>query len=120
MDSRLILVVDDEDGIRELIAEVLSSEGYTVQSACNGRDALRVMESTIPALILLDLHMTVLDGFGFVRALVARGITVPTILVSAAANLAQHARDLGAVAFIGKPFEIGHLLRTVERHHQAA
>ncbi len=120
MDSRWILVVDDEEVIRELVAEVLALEGYTVASARNGRDDLRVMEDTIPALILLDLHMTVLDGFGFVKALVARGVIVPTILVSAATNLAKHAKDLGAVAFVGKPFNIGHLLTTVERHYQAA
>ncbi len=120
MDRRSILVVDDEDGIRELIAEVLICEGYTVASARNGRDALRVMEDTIPALILLDVNMTVLDGFGFVKALVARGIIVPTILVSAANNLAKHAKDLGAAAFVGKPFEIAHLLMTVERHYQIA
>ncbi len=120
MDNRWILVVDDEDAIRELVAEMLTFEGYTVESARNGRDALRMMGSTLPSLILLDLNMTVLDRFGFVKALVRRGITVPTILVSAAANLANHAKDLGAVAFVGKPFEIAHLLMTVERHCQTA
>lgn len=118
MEGRPILVVDDEGAIRDLVTDVLTSEGYTVASACDGRDALNVVERVHPSLILLDLNMPVLDGLAFVRALVARGIIVPTIFFSAAGNLAKHARDFGAVGFIAKPFEIAYLLRTVERHYQ--
>ncbi len=118
MDDKMILVVDDEEAIRELVVEMLIGEGYTVVSACNGEDALHIIEHATPSLILLDLNMTILDGWGFVKALVVRGVVVPTILVSAAGNLAKHAADLGAVAWIRKPFDIVHLLATVGRHYR--
>lgn len=116
MESRLILVVDDDEAIRALIADLLTGEGYRVESAGNGADALLVMARVVPTLILLDLNMAVLDGFGFVAALVALGLLVPTVLVSTATDLPLHAAELEAVAFIRKPFDIAHLLATVARH----
>jgi DNA-binding response OmpR family regulator len=103
MGHRLILVVDDEDVIRDFVAAVLISEGYLVAEASNGRKALRTVEESIPALILLDLTMSILDGFGFVTSLIARGIVVPIIVMSAATHLAKHAQDLGAVGPCASP-----------------
>jgi DNA-binding response OmpR family regulator len=115
MDDRLILVVDDDEAIRALVADVLTDEGYQVETAGNGTDALRVINRVVPAL-LLDLQMPPLDGFALMRVLGARGVTIPTILMSATTNLPRHATNLGAAAFIGRPFEIEHLLATVALH----
>lgn len=118
MENRVILVVDDEEAIRELVTEVLISEGYAVQAASDGREALTVLERILPSLILHDLNMPVFDGFAFVGELVARGIRVPTIVISAATNLPKYAADMGVAAFVAKPFDIPHLLTTVERTYR--
>lgn len=118
MGDRPILVVDDDDDIREALTELLSDEGYPVESAADGCEALKVMERTEPSLILLDLSMPVLNGFGLVRILTERGMKVPTIVLSAGTDLARHAADLRAEGYIGKPFEVLDLLTTVERHYQ--
>jgi CheY-like chemotaxis protein len=60
------MVVDDDEAIRRTIAEVLSEEGYAVKEAANGREALDLLRAgTRPCLLLLDLMMPVLDGWGF-------------------------------------------------------
>lgn len=120
MEDGPILIVDDEEAIRDVIADLLSGEGYRVQTASNGAAALCALDRILPSLILLDLHMPVLDGFGFVAALAARGLAVPIVLVSAGTSLAKHAAALGAVGCIAKPFEIVDLLMTVERCRRAA
>lgn len=115
-----ILVVDDEQSIRELLVEALIDEGYDVECASDGREALDAIVRTSPRLMLLDLHMPLLDARGLAASLGARGIVVPIILISAELSLAKHASDVGAVAFIAKPFEVASLLTTVERHYRAA
>jgi two-component system, chemotaxis family, chemotaxis protein CheY len=64
-----VLVVDDDPKIRELVSDLLSMEGYTVYTATNGADGLRLLERTTPRLVVLDIRMPVLDGWGFARAL---------------------------------------------------
>lgn len=118
MGERPILVVDDEQAIRDLVAEVLIGEGYVVVSVADGQEALHLIDDALPALIILDLHMPHIDGFAFMAALAERGIAVPTLVISAAANLPTHADRLGAAGFIAKPFEIPHLLTAVERHYR--
>jgi DNA-binding response OmpR family regulator len=120
MRGGLILVVDNEAAIRDFVAEMLFLEGYAVAVAANGVEALRVTELFHPSLILLDLDMPVLNGFGFVQSLIEREISVPVILVSAETHLAKHARDVGAVRYIPKPFDLANLLAIVERHYQVA
>ncbi len=120
MNKRPLLIVDDDHAIREVLAEVLTEEGFPVESASHGKEALDIIERTSPALLPLDLNMPVLDGFGLVKALTERGIEVPIVLVSATSNLATHAADLGVVAYIHKPFDILDLLEIVERHYQQA
>lgn len=118
--DRPILVVDDEQNIRDMLAEILTEEGYSVESARDGEEALHAVKRHSPSLVLLDLNMPILDGFGFVKSLAERGIGMPIILMSAATHLRKHAADLGVVAFIGKPFEILDLLKTVEQHYGRA
>ncbi len=120
MEHRHILVVEDTAEIRALIADMLTDEGYTVECACNGAEALAAVERDAPALVLLDLHMPVLDGWGFARALTARSLRIPIIVLTAATNAARYTRELGAVGCIRKPFALPDLLATVAETYRVA
>ena len=114
-----ILVVDDDDSIRQTVAEILSVEGYPVESASNGEEALaRVAEKT-PGLVLLDMRMPVLDGWGFARELRQRGIKLPILVMTAAQNARRWAEEIGADGFVPKPFDLNELLDKVEALRRA-
>jgi CheY-like chemotaxis protein len=80
-----ILVVDDEPGVRQLLRRTLEGEGYTVVEAENGRAALALLDSGLPGVILLDLMMPELDGFGVVSALREREAWhgIPVVIITA-------------------------------------
>ena len=115
MNQSPILVVDDDPSILTTISEVLDLEGYPVQTATNGAEALRAVERARPSLILLDMRMPVLDGWGFARALQERGVKLPILVMTAAQNARRWAEEIGADGHIAKPFDLPDLLDTVER-----
>lgn len=116
-----ILVVDDEPDLLELLAVLLESEGYLVDQAVNGAEALEHAESTLPALILLDMKMPVMDGAQFARLFRLRhGTEVPIVVMTAADDVKRRSAEVGAAAFLGKPFELDALLDTVKRLAQPA
>src|SRR5207248_6709425 len=84
-----VLVVDDDAGIRSIVAELLEDDGYTVNTADDGAQALQRAREAPPAAILLDLMKPVLDGWGFVEACRQQGIClgVPVVVMSAAHGL---------------------------------
>lgn len=110
-----ILVIDDELEIRELVAEILSTEGYVVFPARNGAEALGVLSHTRVSLVLLDMRMPVLDGWSFARRLRERRTGLPILVMSAAGNALQLANDIGAAGCLSKPFDVLELLALVER-----
>lgn len=116
MESGRVLVVDDEAPIRELVTAILSFEGYPVESAANGEEALQVIERNPPVLVLLDMRMPKLDGWGFAFELRERGIKVPIVVMTAARDAQRWANEIKADGYIAKPFDLGQLLATVERH----
>ena len=118
-ESKHILVVEDDPNIRAMIVAALDFEGYTIETAANGREALAVVERTPPALVLLDMRMPILDGWGFARELETRGIALPIMVVSAAQDAQQWAAEIGAAACVAKPFKINDLLDQVETLLQA-
>jgi CheY-like chemotaxis protein len=80
------LVVDDDQDIRELIGELLASEGYPVVSLANGAEALTFIEEDseqTPALVLVDLMMPVMSGYDFIKAMQAKQSAVPIVTMSA-------------------------------------
>lgn len=111
-----ILVVDDDVAIVEIVAEVLRGEGYEVTTAANGRDALRVLGESqpLPELVVLDMRMPVLNGWEFAAALRERGLDIPLVVMTAASNARRWASEVDAVAYLPKPFDIEHLVDTVE------
>ncbi|MEN9937681.1 MAG: chemotaxis protein CheY [Chloroflexota bacterium] len=113
--SQPILVIDDDPSIRDVVAAALDDEGYTVLSAANGAEALEVLEQIVPVLVLLDMRMPVMDGWSFARVLRERGIRLPVIVMTAAQDARQWAEEVGASAYVAKPFDLGELLDVVAR-----
>ncbi len=114
--SRTILVVDDDESIRLLVAEALEHAGYTVETAADGPQALERISQTVPDAIVLDIWMPSLDGFDFMRILRGAPETrgVPVVAISAAYP-ERAALDLGAQEFLAKPFDVAALLDAVQR-----
>jgi|GraSoi_2013_40cm_1033754.scaffolds.fasta_scaffold29568_2 CheY-like chemotaxis protein len=111
-----VLIVDDDPGIRKMLVEVLSLEGYATETAVNGRDALDKLASSGPRIVLLDLLMPEVDGRGVVEELDARPAEREKhriILVSAWTNL-ETARDIKADGTLSKPFTVTQLLNVLE------
>ena len=99
----------------ETVTAILALEGYAVETATNGREALEKVGRVRPKLVLLDMRMPVMDGWGFAREMKARGETVPIVVMTAAQDARRWANEIGAAAFVPKPFEVLDLLDTVER-----
>jgi CheY-like chemotaxis protein len=113
-----ILVVEDDDDIREVVEEVLSSEGYQVDVAKDGIDALGKLDGAArPPLILLDMMMPRMDGETFLRALRDRPALAdaPVVVISGNATVREKASALNASACLVKPFELDELLGLVRR-----
>jgi two-component system, chemotaxis family, chemotaxis protein CheY len=120
MSERPILVIDDDPAIRVTVAEILMSEGYTVATATNGADGLQSLDRLDPALVLLDMRMPIMDGWGFARALQSRGIRVPILVMTAAQDARRWAHEINAQGFVAKPFDLLDLLDAVGRFFPAA
>jgi len=110
--ARRVLVVDDDPDILDALSEILEVEGYHVQRARNGREALQRLEQELPDLVLLDLMMPVMDGWEFARSL-DPGARPPIIVLSADRNVSAKAKEIGALGWLAKPFELSELLAAV-------
>jgi two-component system, chemotaxis family, chemotaxis protein CheY len=115
-----ILIVDDDPSILEAVSDLLRLEGYDVTTARDGAAALRAVEDQPPSLVLLDMRMPVLDGWGFARELSRRGIQLPILVMTAARDAAGWASEIGADGYLAKPFDIGELLEAVSVHRQSS
>ena len=111
-----ILVIDDDPDILEALSEILESEGFGIHQARNGLEALEVLEPLHPDLILLDLMMPLMDGWEFAERIRRRPdlAQIPVIVLSADRNIEDKARQLGAVGYLAKPFELSELLSLVQ------
>ena len=112
-----ILVVEDDDSLREALVEVLGDEGHEVRSAEHGAEALATLGEWEPELLVLDIMMPVMDAFEFRehqrQRAVAPGARV--LVLSAARDLGGAAERLSADAFLAKPFRLDEMLGVVER-----
>src|SRR3954462_865265 len=106
MQGQLILIVDNEHELLGVLADALTEVGFRVEVAVNGLQALQVLARELPAVILLDMHMPVLDGLGFIERLAEYGAKAPIIVMSGYSLSRQELQQLGATAFIAKPFDI--------------
>jgi two-component system, NtrC family, nitrogen regulation response regulator NtrX len=114
-----ILIVDDEEDIRELVSGVLSDDGYETRTAATADQALEAYDERRPALILLDVWLrgSSMDGLELLKLIKGRDVNIPVIVFSGHGNIdtAVAAISHGAVDFIEKPFEAEKLLHLVAR-----
>ncbi len=112
-----VLVVDDEADVRLLLSRVLRDAGYEVDAASDGSEALTRMASSRPDLVVLDLMMPGLDGWGVLAELKKATSPPPVVLVTASADATTFGRGVkeGVAGYIAKPFRFRELLVTCER-----
>jgi len=114
-----VLVVDDEADIRDLVAGILSDEGYSVRTAANSEEALAAVRARKPALLILDIWMSGggMDGLELLDMVKALDADLPVIMISGHGNIetAVSAIKRGAYEFLEKPFKSDRLLLVVER-----
>jgi CheY-like chemotaxis protein len=117
--ARYVLVVDDDDDLRETMELLLSTRGHAVVTAANGAEALQSLQGgpTHPCLILLDLMMPVMDGFEMLRRMGADPAlsAVPVIVLTGAGPLADKRQTEVNVEVLRKPVDRQKILSTVER-----
>ncbi len=115
-----VLVVDDDPAIRGLVADALRGEGYVVDVAAHGREALEAMRANRPDTVVLDLMMPVMDGFAFLEACQQEQLCpdVPIVVISAVHDLLRRVENMPINACIAKPFDLDDLVRTVGRFAQ--
>ncbi|HSK92471.1 MAG TPA: response regulator [Candidatus Angelobacter sp.] len=112
-----VLVVEDDEILRDTLVEVLGDEGYDVRSASNGRAALEALDQWEPDVIVLDLMMPLMDAFEFRRHQVAADLAPQSrvLILSAARDLETAAEQIGADAWMAKPFRLLEVIEIVER-----
>lgn len=112
-----VLIVDDDIDIRELMKMLLEAEGYSVDVAADGLEALRRLQTgQRPGLILLDLMMPRMDGEQFVKEMHSKGCDdVPVVLVSGHVGAQKKAVELDAAGCLMKPVECDELLNIVRQ-----
>ena len=113
-----VLVVDDDPAIRGLVADALREEGYSVDLAAHGREALEAMRARRPATVVLDLMMPIMDGFSFIEACQNEqlALDVPIVVMSAVQEALQRIQGTPIQAYLAKPFDLNDLVRTVALH----
>jgi len=118
MDSKQILVVDDEIGIRELLSEILFDEGYQVYLAENAEQARVFRKEREPDLVLLDIWMPDTDGIALLKEWVDQELlTMPVVMMSGHGTIetAVEATRIGAVDFLEKPIALQKLLSAIAK-----
>jgi two-component system response regulator MprA len=117
-EHRPLLLVEDDDDVRDAIAASLRDEGYVVAEAENGRRALEwLRRNADPCLVLLDLWMPVMSGMEMRAQMVQdpRLAALPLVVVTAAGDGKAQAEEMGAIGYLRKPLDLRDLLETVER-----
>jgi CheY-like chemotaxis protein len=110
-----VLVADDDGSIRETVVAILEDAGYAVRVAADGAQALAAIDADRPCLVLLDMRMPVLDGWGVAAGLRARAISVPIAVMTAALDAQRWCDEIGADACLPKPFDVDNLLAIAAR-----
>jgi CheY-like chemotaxis protein len=121
--TKSVLIVEDDEGIRMSLQELLESEGYVVRTARHGGEALESLRRDgAPSIILLDLMMPHVDGVSFRDQQRAAGlhVEVPVVVMSAHADMASQRQRLGAQMYLEKPLEIDTLLDAMTATLRAA
>jgi two-component system, chemotaxis family, chemotaxis protein CheY len=115
--SRTILVVDDAAFMRMMIRDILSKEGYRIEEAVNGRDAVEKYDQVTPDLVTLDITMPEMNGIDTLKAIRAKDPAARVLMVSAMGQqqMIVEALESGAMDFLVKPFQPTKVLETVKK-----
>lgn len=115
--KRSILVVDDEQSIRHSLSGILSDEGYEVIFAADAEEALEIVATKNPALVLLDIWLPGMDGLAALQEMKTLRPELPIVMMSGHASIATAVRatHMGAADFIEKPLDLGNTLAAVDR-----
>ena len=121
LESKTILVVDDDASIRKSLQGVLSDEGYDVLEACDGQDALTQIQKTTPDVVLLDIWMPGLDGLETLAKIKETHPLLPVVMISGHATIATavKATRMGASDFIEKPVDLDAVLLVLQKAFNA-
>jgi two-component system, chemotaxis family, chemotaxis protein CheY len=116
--AKRILVIDDEDMIRQLVKEMLEVEGYIVTTAANGKEGLQLYQRELPDLIITDIFMPEMEGLETIRTLQRDSSKVKIIAISGGGergmiSFLSHAKRFGALRTLQKPFSRQDLLTSV-------
>lgn len=111
MEKKKVLIVDDQNGIRVLLVEVFSVEGYQTFQASNGKLALEIVRRESPNLVLLDMKIPGMDGLDILKHIKQIDPSIKVIMMTAYGELdmIKEATDLGALMHFTKPFDIDEL-----------
>jgi DNA-binding NtrC family response regulator len=113
-----ILVIDDDEDLRALIAEVLECSGHSIRAAANGLDGLHELDQEFPELVVSDVDMPILSGPAMVLRMLIENLgreKIPVLVVSATPNVAKLADTMGTPYYLAKPFTAGALVDEVDR-----
>lgn len=110
-----LLVVDDEPGIRQVLADFLVARGHSVEQAGSGSQAIALLKGAAFAVVFLDLSMPGMDGLEVLRRIRAASPGTAAVMISGVTDqtLAAQAMDLGAFDFITKPFDLEYVDRVL-------
>lgn len=117
------MICDDTPDILEMVQFILEGEGYEVTTVETGREVLRAIDRVEPDLVLLDLRMPGLDGYGVMRELRLKEGASPPVVILSAKGLEEDRRAAlaaGALDYLIKPFTVARLLETVKVQLAAA
>ncbi len=122
MAGELILIIEDDEGLAEMLRDILVPFGYRLAFAASGEEGWEKIESEEPDLIMTDLNLPGISGMEILKRLHARGEHPPTIVVTAYGSeyVAAQALRLGAWDYLAKPFKVDELLNAIRRALEAA
>ena len=116
-DKNRLLVVDDEESLRTVLCSELVSEGFKVQNAGDGDEAIAILDKEEFDLVLLDIKMPRVNGFDVLKHVKERHPATKVVMLTGFADLknAIESKKLGAEDFVSKPYDLVDLLTTIER-----
>ena len=114
--SQLVMIIDDEAGVRELLGDALKMAGFETVTAADAMVAQTLLRSTKPDLLIVDINMPMMDGFEFIERIRSNGDNTPALMLSARGDRADVTRGLtlGADDYVTKPFGLEELVLRIK------
>jgi two-component system chemotaxis response regulator CheY len=114
LSSKKVLVVEDDPDLREMVQWFLEEEGFVVETAENGKKALDYAIVNKPSVVLLDMTLPIIDGYGVAAGLhKVYGDHLPILMMTADGHAVEKAGRIGAIGCLSKPFELEDLVNAV-------